>query len=85
MTLTFVDSGVLIAAFRSGGETGRRALTLLDDPGREFASSPFVRLEVLPKPVYFGRRDEAEFYRMFFAQVSVWAGSVSIVMPLVAS
>jgi predicted nucleic acid-binding protein len=72
MTLTFVDTGVLIAATRGTAEESRRATTLLFDPSRSFASSVFVRLEVLPKPIYFKRRAEVAFYRAFFRRVSVW-------------
>jgi len=73
MTLTFVDTGVLIAATRGTAEESRRAKTILFDPSRSFASSVFVRLEVLPKPIYFRRRAEAAFYRAFFRRVLVWA------------
>ena len=45
---------------------------ILDDPEREFVSSDFVRLEVLPIPVYHGRADEVAFYEAFFAQVAHW-------------
>jgi hypothetical protein len=78
MALTFVDSGVLIAASRGVGELGRRALAILDDPARTFASSVFIRLEVLPKPLFHKRRDEADFYRSFFAGVSRWAEPINL-------
>ena len=73
MTLTFIDSGVLIAASRGVGDVARRATEVLDDPERTFASSDFVRLEVLPKPVYYGRHAEAAFYEAFFQAVTRWA------------
>lgn len=66
---TFVDSGVLIAAFRGEGLFGQRALAVLQDPVRVFISSVFVRLEVLPKPVAYGRKTEESFYRTYFAAV----------------
>ena len=72
MTLTFVDAGVLIAATRGLPEESHRATTVLFDPYRTFASSVFVRLEVLPKPLYFRRRAEVAFYRAFFRRVSMW-------------
>jgi hypothetical protein len=53
--LTFVDSGVLIAAARGADEVARRAMTVLDDPDRTFASSALVRLEVLPKALRHDR------------------------------
>lgn len=42
----------------------------LDDPDASFASRVHVRLEVLPKPLHFDRRQEAEFYQEFFSRVS---------------
>jgi hypothetical protein len=71
--LTFVDASVLIAAARGADEISERALAILDDPERTFASSIFVRLEVLPKAVFHKRRPEADFYRAFFAKVRRWA------------
>ena len=67
MIRTFLDAGVLIAAFRSINAASTPALTLLDDPERVFVTTHFVRLEVLPKPLYFRRPTEAEFYEAFFA------------------
>jgi hypothetical protein len=49
MTRTFIDSGVLVFAARSTDEYSERALAILDDRNREFASSLFIQLEVLPK------------------------------------
>ncbi|HVR97189.1 MAG TPA: PIN domain-containing protein [Thermoanaerobaculia bacterium] len=73
MTLTFVDSGVLIAAARGEGEVCLRALEILDDPARSFASSTFIELEVLPKAAFHKRSDESAFYKAFFAGVDRWA------------
>jgi hypothetical protein len=63
---TFLDSGVLIAAARGIDDTALQALQILDDPDREFVSSIFVKLEVLPKAIYNGFREEAAFYQSFF-------------------
>jgi len=68
--LTFVDAGVLIAAARGGNIQARRAMDILDDPERQFASSPFLRLEVLPQALFNKRTAEAEFYAAFFSTVS---------------
>jgi predicted nucleic acid-binding protein len=73
MKLTFVDAAVLIAAARGGSEQAARAMEILDDPEREFASSPFLRLEVLPQAVFNKREAEVAFYEAFFAAVSKWA------------
>lgn len=50
-------------------------MRVLDDPDRLFASSAFVRLEVLPKAVYHKCTDEARFYEAFFSEVSRWANT----------
>jgi len=73
---TFVDSGVLIAAARGSDEVALRAMEILDDPERTFASSAFVRLEVLPKALYHRNAAAAEFYEAFFSSVKDWAEPV---------
>ncbi|MDP8238976.1 MAG: PIN domain-containing protein [Candidatus Hatepunaea meridiana] len=72
MILTYLDSGVLIAAFRLDNEIAQRAWEILDDPNRVFASSIFVKIEVLPKPIFNRRHYEVEFYNEFFNKVSLW-------------
>ena len=57
---------VLIAAARGGSEQAARAMEILDDPEREFAASPFLRLEVLPQAVFNKREAEVAFYEAFF-------------------
>ena len=79
MIRTFLDAGVLIAAFRSRNTVSTPALTLLDDPGRVFVTSDYVRLEVLPKPLYFRRHTEAEFYEAFFAAAEFVEASPTLV------
>ena len=82
MKRTFVDACVLIAAARGKGDVFDRALEILDDPEREFASSFFVKLEILPKALYYRHQDEAEFYRTFFADhVSYWADDLTDLPP----
>jgi predicted nucleic acid-binding protein len=71
--LTFIDAGVLIAAARGMGIKAVKAFSVLDDPGREFASSVFVQLEVLPKAAYNKQLSEENFYKSFFAAVTRWA------------
>lgn len=46
---------------------------MLDDPDARFASSIFVRLEVLPKAIYNRRAAEAQFYETYFAAANAWA------------
>ena len=75
--VTYVDSGVLIAAATGRSTVSESALEVIIDPGREFASSPFVRLEVLPKAIYFRNEDEAAFYCTFFDEkVTRWADRI---------
>ena len=47
-------------------------MAILDDPGRTFASSEFVRLDVLPKALFNRKSQEAEFYSSYFQSVSHW-------------
>lgn len=63
---TFLDSGVLIAAYNARPELKAPALAVLKDPGRIFLSSPFVRHEVCPKALFNKRHDEYRFYREYF-------------------
>jgi len=58
---TFIDAGVLIAAARGEDAPSINALEILDDQSREFVSSPFIVLEVLPKAIY--NRKEVGRYR----------------------
>ena len=80
MKRTFVDSGVLIAALRGRPDIAVRAMEILDDADREFASSVFVKLEVLPKAFYLKRRHEVQFYTEFFNAVAHWADSIEQVV-----
>jgi hypothetical protein len=45
MTLTFVDSGELIAAGRGTHAASAAAIAVLADPTRQFVTSDFARLE----------------------------------------
>ena len=81
MILTFVDAGVLIAAATLRDPVlGQAALAVVDDPNREFVSSGFLRLEVLPKALFHRRLDEAAFYQRFFSSARFWAPSLEQVL-----
>ncbi len=73
MIRTFIDAGVLIYAARSQGDLAERAFQILEDENREFASSIFLKLEVLPKAIYNQQSSEVKFYQAFFDEVSYWA------------
>jgi len=66
---TFLDSGVLLSAWRPG-EYHDRAISIMADESRDFVTSDNVKLELLPKPTYEKRRAEVEFYSEHFSQTS---------------
>ncbi|MDP4198587.1 MAG: PIN domain-containing protein [Bacteroidota bacterium] len=72
MIRTFVDANVLIAAARAVLPESAIALRLITDSNREFVSSIFLRLEVLPKATYHRRQVEVDFYSAYFDSVVDW-------------
>ncbi|NJL83860.1 MAG: type II toxin-antitoxin system VapC family toxin [Chloroflexaceae bacterium] len=76
---TYIDSGVLFAAFRGEEPLSLRAYRFLDSSDHQFVSSLFVRLEVLPKAIYHQQQEEVEFHETFFAAVSDWAMDIESV------
>jgi predicted nucleic acid-binding protein len=80
MKRTYIDSGVLIAAARGTTDVSISAMQILDDPHREFASSIFVKLEVLPKAICYKNTAESDFYEEFFSAVSYWANSLESIV-----
>ncbi len=71
--LIFIDSGVLIAAAQGGTRISDKALRELDRNDVDFASSHFVKLEVLPLARHNRRQPEVDFYNEFFKAVKYWA------------
>ena len=67
---TFLDSGVLIAAYKGSPSIEASAINILDDPNRVFLSSPFVRHEVSPKALYNRQQDEYRFYQKYFRRAA---------------
>jgi hypothetical protein len=61
VTRTFLDSGVLLTAWR-GKECCEQALAVMEDESREFCTAQLVKLELLPKPAFFKQKLETEFY-----------------------
>jgi len=82
MIRTFIDAGVLIYAARSQGEIAEKALQILEDENREFASSIFLKLEVLPKAIYNQQKSEVKFYEAFFEEVSYWAKDINTIIAI---
>lgn len=74
---TFIDSGVLILAARGTQSDSETALNVLSDPEREFVSSLFIRLEIIPKAIYYKKQQEVEFYEAFFKTVVLWESDIN--------
>jgi predicted nucleic acid-binding protein len=64
--LTYLDTGVLLSAWKGEDDISRRAFQILEDTSREFLASDFVRLELLPKAIYHKQQQELEFYQGYF-------------------
>jgi predicted nucleic acid-binding protein len=72
MPKSFVDSGVLIDAARAERtDHGLKALEYLADPELTCLTSPFIRMETVPKATFTKRISELEFYVDFFADPRV--------------
>ncbi len=67
---TFLDSGVLISAYKGSDSIQQSAIKILDDPNRVFLSSPFIRHEVSPKALYNKQKDEYLFYHRYFRRAT---------------
>jgi predicted nucleic acid-binding protein len=63
---TYLDSGVLLAAWRGTPDVSAKALAVLGDPNRLFVISDFVLLETLPKAVFHKNQDEVSFMELIF-------------------
>ena len=76
MTITFIDSGVLVLAARGVEELSEQAISTITANDRELASSSLIKLEVLTKANYCRQTDEIEFYETFFGAVKYWADDI---------
>ncbi len=68
---TYIDSGVLISALRGETRTASAAQGFLYDSLREYVTSDYVKVELLPKCVFHRNTVEQEFYETFFNSTSV--------------
>jgi hypothetical protein len=57
-------------------------MNILDDLDREFAASPFLRREVLPRAIFNNRETETAFYAAFFSTVTHWATDLDAVTDI---
>ncbi len=77
--LTYLDTNVLIqAATGINRPIQMRALAVITDPNRQFVSSLFSRMEVIPLAIHFGRTKERLFYETFFRRVQIWVDPIEI-------
>jgi predicted nucleic acid-binding protein len=63
---TYIDSCVLISALRGEKTISDAALSFLYDPLREYVTSDYVKIELLPKATFHQNEDEKNFYEEFF-------------------
>jgi predicted nucleic acid-binding protein len=63
---TYLDSCVLIAAWKGEHAAAERIYEILNDSTREFVVSDFIKLEVIPKPTFNKNNSEVQFYNEFF-------------------
>ena len=66
--LTYTDACLLITAFRNEDERGVAANIILNDERRDFVVSDPLWLELMPKPLFYKRTEEADFYASFFGR-----------------
>jgi predicted nucleic acid-binding protein len=71
MRRSFPDSGVLIDAARGLPPFDRIAFDYFNNFDRIFLTSPFVRLETVPKAAYLHLGPELDFYDAFFSHPEV--------------
>ncbi|MBW4671376.1 MAG: PIN domain-containing protein [Cyanomargarita calcarea GSE-NOS-MK-12-04C] len=76
MKITYIDSGILLSATDGVSRIAEKSLEILGDLNREFASSEFVKLEVMPKAVYNKQTEESQFYEEFFSDVIYWVNNL---------
>jgi hypothetical protein len=78
--LTFLDTSVLINAALGKDPARRfRALSILSDARREFASSFFLKLELLLIPTFHKITAQVRLYQHYFSNVSVWVDEADFV------
>jgi predicted nucleic acid-binding protein len=65
--ITYLDSGVLLAAWKNA-ELRPAALRVLEDLERQFATSQLAKLELLPKPAFEKHPVETRFYQTHFRE-----------------
>ena len=65
---TFLDSGVLLSAWHATTKEAETALAVIENRSRQLLTSEIVRLELLPKAIFFKQNKEANFYEDIFSK-----------------
>jgi len=79
---TYIDVGVLIAAIRGEQTIANVALSFLYDPLREYVTSDYVRVELLPKCTFHRNVEERQFYEEFFKSTAINVPSTDELLAL---
>lgn len=69
--LTYLDSGVLIAAAKGNEQWSQRAFQIIDDSSRTFVASPFLRLETSRMSSYHGFAEQVAMYDDFLLMADI--------------
>jgi predicted nucleic acid-binding protein len=75
---TYVDTGVLIRAFRGTEEESSAALKIIADDSRSLVFSQYSLLETLPKARFNRQQREVDFYGTIFGSGEVIASERSL-------
>jgi predicted nucleic acid-binding protein len=75
---TYLDTCVLIAAFNGDDSAHAAAVALIDDPEREFVSSLYLHLELLPQPAFYGHQAQLAWFTEWLANADCIQPSTEI-------
>lgn len=65
---TYLDTGVLISAYRGDEDTSSRAMSIIADEERTFVVSDILALECISPPAREGHQGQVDFCQEFFAR-----------------
>src|ERR1035437_6249 len=68
---TYIDVGGLIAVMRGEDKMAATARSFLYEPLREYVTSDYVKLELLPKCTFHKNEEERQFYEEFFKSIKI--------------
>ena len=75
---TYLDTSVILNAWKGQDEARIHALKILDDENRIILASVFLRLELLPKPTFHKNRLELDFLNLVFSRAELVADAARI-------